>query len=115
MRLKTFDISIWEKAIETEYKIREEERLMTLKKSIRILKDYFRSKGVRKVFLVGSILEKGKFYPFSDIDVAVERLRKEYFKTMSEIEGLLEKGVDLIELERCRFKDAIERNGRRII
>lgn len=115
MRLRAFDISIWKKAVEKEYIIREEERLTTLKKSIRILKGYFRRKGVRKVLLVGSILEKGKFFPFSDIDVAVEGLKKEYFRTMSEIEGLLGKNVDLIELDRCRFKDAIERNGMRIL
>jgi len=28
---------------------------------------------------------------------------------MSGIEGLLEKGVDLIEIERCNFKEIIER------
>lgn len=115
MGLKTFDISIWEEMIEKGYKKREEERLKTLRKSVKILKDYFKGKRVKKVFLVGSILEEGRFYPFSDVDVAVEGLIEGYFKTLSEIEGLLERSVDLIELEKCRFKNAIERNGRRII
>lgn len=115
MGLKTFDISIWERAIEEEYRERERERLKILEKTVETLKTYFKGKRVRSVFLVGSILEEGKFYPFSDIDVAVEGLREGYFKTLSEIEELLERGVDLVELERCRFKDAIEQNGRRII
>lgn len=115
MGLKTFDISLWEKTIEKEYKKREEERLKTLKRCIKLLKDYFKDKRVERVFLVGSILEEGRFYPFSDVDVAVEGLKERYFKTLSEIEGLLERGVDLIELEKCRFKEAIERYGRRII
>ena len=115
MGSKTFDISIWEETIEKEFKKREEERLRALKKSKKVLKDYFKGKRVRKVYLVGSILEEGRFYPFSDIDVAVEGLIERYFKTLSEIEGLLERGVDLIELEKCRFKETIERNGIRII
>ena len=58
---------------------------------------------VRRAFLVGSILEEGKFYPFSDIDGRVEGFQGDYFKTITEVEGLLNRTVDLIEGERCRF------------
>ncbi|GFP19926.1 hypothetical protein HKBW3S03_01430 [Candidatus Hakubella thermalkaliphila] len=115
MGLKTFDISLWEKAIEDEYKKREKERLKILQKSVKTLKTYFKGKGVRRVFLAGSILEEGRFYPFSDIDVVVDGLIEGYFKTLSELEELLERSVDLIELEECKFKDCIEKKGLKII
>lgn len=115
MRSKIFDISIWEKSLEKEYRKREKERRNILKRSVKTLKAYFKGKGVKRVFLVGSILEEGRFYPFSDIDVVLDGLEEEYFKTLSELEDILERSVDLIEIEKCRFKNSLERKGLKII
>ncbi|GFP28108.1 hypothetical protein HKBW3S33_01525, partial [Candidatus Hakubella thermalkaliphila] len=51
----------------------------------------------------------------SDIDVVVDGPIEGYFKTLSELEELLERSVDLIELEKCKFKDCIEKKGLKII
>ncbi len=75
MKAKTYTISLWERFLDKEYNDREKERLAILKASVNALKGYFKDKNVKQVFLVGSILKKGSFYPFSDIDVAVGELK----------------------------------------
>ncbi len=114
-QLEGFDLSLWEESIRREYAEREKERLATLGRVETLLADYLIKKKVRRAFLVGSILEKGGFYPFSDIDVLVEGLRGDYLKTVTELEGLLNRTVDLIEGERCRFLLSLEQKGRRIL
>ncbi len=115
MRSKFLDISLWEERIKEEEEKREEIRIKTLQKYERFLKKYFKGKRVKSVFLVGSILQEYKFYPFSDVDVAVEGLGEDYFKTLLDTEELLERNIDLIELEECRFKDTIPQRGKKII
>ena len=89
--------------------------MATLSRVGPLLTDYFKKKKLRRVFLVGSILEEGRFYPFSDIDVLVEGLCGDYLKTVTEMECLLNRTVDLIEGERCRFLISLEQKGRRIL
>lgn len=115
MKAKTYNISLWEKFLGEEYNDREKERLTILKASVKALKVYFKGKDVKRVFLVGSILKKGGFYPFSDIDVAVGGLNEEYFKTLLGLEDVLGRNVDLIEIEKCRFKDSLEREGLKVV
>ena len=115
MKAKTYDISLWERFLGEEYKEREKERRDILKISVKTLKAYFKGKDVKRVFLVGSILKKGCFYPFSDIDVAVDGLKEEYFKTLLELEDILKRNVDLIEIEKCRFKNSLERKGLKVL
>ncbi len=86
-----------------------------LKKTARTLKAYFKNKKVKRVFLVGSILDEGGFYPFSDIDVAADGFKEDYWKTLSDLESILERNVDLIEMEKCRFKDSLIKRGFRIL
>lgn len=47
--------------------------------------------------------------------VDVDGLEEEYFKTLTELEEMLERDVDLIELGKCRLKDSFEKRGLRII
>jgi len=111
----TFDISLWEKTIEERDQKREAERREALEKALKALKDFFKHKKVKKVYLVGSILREGWFYPFSDIDIAVEGLREDPLQLGCALEHLLDRDVDLIELERCPFQDSIEKRGVRIL
>jgi predicted nucleotidyltransferase len=112
---KGFDFSLWEESLDREYAEREKVRLATLARVKNLLTDYFRKRKPRAVFLVGSILEEGQFYPFSDVDVLVKGLRQDYLKTTTELEGLLNRPIDLIEGERCRFLKSLEQKGRRIL
>jgi predicted nucleotidyltransferase len=112
--MKGFDISLWEKLQEEKLAEREERRKKILTDITISLKRYFSSKKVAKVFIIGSILRKGAFYNFSDIDIAVEGLDEDYFLTLSEIEALLDRDVDLIELEGHRLREEIKKRGMRI-
>jgi predicted nucleotidyltransferase len=111
MMTPTPDISLWEAALLEKYRHRELQRQRILATAIEALKKYFSRKRVRKVYLTGSILQEGKYYTFSDLDIAVEGLEEDYFVTLVELEELLDINVDLIELESCRFRREIQERG----
>jgi len=71
-----FDTSLWQKRLREEWQEREATRQALLAEVTSRLSDYFADKRVEEVYLVGSILREGAFYPFSDIDIAVKGYRK---------------------------------------
>ena len=109
------DISLWAQGIEKEYQERDKDRLRLLSQAIDLIAEYFQEKKVESVYLTGSILRAGHFYPFSDVDIAVAGLREDYWRVMVELEDLLDRTVDLIELERCRFCEVIKKHGKKIV
>lgn len=115
MRKAIFNDSLWVKIVEDKYNEKEYNRREILCKIKKILKDYFARTKVKKVYIIGSILEEGAFYDFSDIDIAVEGLEERYFKVSSELENLIGREVEIIELERCGFSDYLVKNGMRVI
>ncbi len=110
-----FDTSLWEKSLQEEYSRREQERLLVLAAVKGRVAAFFPGKRVKAVFLTGSLLQEGKFYAFSDVDIAVEGLEEDYFGVLAALEDLLDRTVDLIELESCRFGQAIRESGLRIL
>jgi predicted nucleotidyltransferase len=112
---KNLNINLWTRLLKEKELIKEKEREKILKKTIEILKSYFSNKQVKAVYLIGSLINKGDFYNFSDIDIAVEDLREDYFKTLCELEELLPRRVDIIELENCSFKRLFLQKGLKIL
>jgi predicted nucleotidyltransferase len=110
-----FDTSLWEETLEAEARRREQERLRILAQARDQLFQYFQNKRVRAVYLTGSLLREGHFYPFSDVDIAVEGLQEDYFAVMAQLEDLLDHEVELLELETCPFSDTIRQKGVRIL
>jgi uncharacterized protein len=113
-RPMNYGTSLWQQRLERRSRDREVGRERTLEHAQRTLRRYFRDKRVKSAWLVGSVLRPGYFYEFSDVDVAVEGLGEPYFEVMSELEELLGRSVDLIELERCRFREELENRGVRL-
>lgn len=111
----TFDASLWERVVEKRYEEMERKRLEILQALIEKLRDYFKDREVKRVYILGSILKEGEFYEFSDVDIAVEGLKEDYFRTSAEIEDIVDRNIDLIEIEKCKFLDSIERQGVRVI
>ncbi|MGB4644284.1 MAG: nucleotidyltransferase domain-containing protein [Dictyoglomaceae bacterium] len=109
-----FKPSLWEEKLVREYEERELKRKRVLEELIPKLKDYFKDKEVDKVFIFGSILREGLFYDFSDVDIACEGLKENYFRVFSELEDLVGRNIDLVELEYCRFREDILKRGIRI-
>ncbi len=63
----SFDASLWERKIENEYKQREQERLVTFKRLIKVLKDYFKEfNKLKDTILYGSIKEQDKHNTFGN-------------------------------------------------
>lgn len=107
-------LALWERGLEAERQGREQERQRLLSRAKQEMARFFRDKQVEKVYLTGSLLREDGFYSFSDIDLAVEGLREDYFRLLVALEDLMGRWVDVIELEKCRFRDHIERQGVRI-
>ncbi len=110
-----FDISLWEKRILRKQKQNEDLRKKTLHYAREVVKNYFADKKVSHVYLAGSLLYTNKFRQHSDIDIAVEGLQDDFFKIKSELEGLLDRDVEIIELEKCRFARSIRERGERVL
>ena len=65
-----------------------------------------------KALIFGSLTCPGRFRSESDVDVAVHEMSpRDYFTLKCYLEGRLMREVDLVELERVRFSDAILRRG----
>jgi predicted nucleotidyltransferase len=107
-------MAVWERALHEERQEREQDRQRWLSRAKEELINFFRGKQVDKVYLCGSVLREDCFYPFSDIDLAVEGLREDYFTLLVDLEECMGRWVDVIELEKCRFREQIERQGVRI-
>jgi len=114
-KMEEFDISLWVESQKEGYKKREEKRRAFLNSLIKKLIDYFKDREVKEVYIIGSILEEGNFYEFSDIDMAVRGLKDGYSKVYGDLEEIVERTIDLIELERCSFRDILKKRGLRII
>ncbi|HOK30384.1 MAG: hypothetical protein KBI34_08765 [Dictyoglomi bacterium] len=108
------DLSLWEEKLVREYEERELKRKKLLEEIIPKLREYFRDKKVDMVFIFGSILEEGLFYNFSDVDIACGGLKENYFRVFSDLEDLVGRDIDLVELEYCKFREEILKRGIRI-
>jgi len=109
-----FDTCLFDKILEEKYNEQEKLRILTLNNTINNLKDFFKDKN-NSVYITGSILKEGNFYDYSDIDIAIEGLDDNYFKIALELERLLDRDIDLIELEKCKFQNTIKQNGIKVI
>ena len=110
-----FDISLWEKKLVRKQEQEEKLRQDILHYTRKVVNNYFADKKVSHVYLAGSLLHAHRFRQHSDIDIAVEGLKDDYFKIKSELEGLLDRDVEIIELEQCRFAKSIRERGERVL
>ncbi|MGB9857742.1 MAG: nucleotidyltransferase family protein [Dictyoglomaceae bacterium] len=77
-------------------------------------KNILNEKKVEKVYIFDSILEEDMFYDFSDVDIAVEGLKEDYFRVFSDLEDITGRNIDLVELEHCKFREEVYKRGLRI-
>ncbi|OHD69731.1 MAG: hypothetical protein A2W19_13495 [Spirochaetes bacterium RBG_16_49_21] len=114
---RSFDTSLIKKIHAENAASREERRKKKLQEVRLLLSKYFSDKNVKRVYITGSLAQEGMFTIRSDIDIAVEGLdHKRYFEVFGELEELLgTENIDLIELERCSFRELIEKHGERVL
>lgn len=70
---------------------------------------------VKKAYIFGSIIKKGKFREDSDIDIALEgKVKEDYFLIWSELEEKLNEGLDLRILDSGVTSQIIKKEGKLI-
>ena len=107
----------FQKRIQQRISANEELRHKVLRKSVPLIVDWFQKNSeVEKVYLFGSILNKGDFTTGSDIDIGVVGLKKiEYFKVWARLEEILNIQIDLRTVDQdTPFALSVKKNGRLI-
>jgi len=104
--------SRWFQFVQKEQEEREKIRksiLQDVNKTLQLLMEKYTWK---EIYLFGSIVQKGRFQPNSDVDIAVRGLNKfDYYAFIGEVSEILNRRVDVIRLEECHFSNSIEKKG----
>ena len=114
--MMTFSTHILEEIEKQKLDDLEKKRKEIFNLCVTELKKYFKPLNVKSLYITGSLLIPYRFRSQSDIDIAVEGLPQEkYFQAIFELEELLSRKVEIIELENCRFAGKIMASGFKII
>jgi len=70
---------------------------------------------IQTAYIVGSLLQPHRWYPFSDIDVAVSGCSRHTFSVMKELEEATGKDVDVIDLDEHFSADLLRKKGMKIL
>lgn len=92
----------------------EKERLEVLSKTTEVLKSYFADKGIQ-VYLIGSLIQEGKFTRRSDVDIVLKGFHGDRFELWPDLEQKIDRKVEVILYEKCGFQDHVDRYGLRIV
>ena len=102
----------WHKSILKRQVDQEEMRIALIEQINRVLSKLEKKYYWDEAYLFGSVAQKGKFRRNSDIDIAVSGLNSlEHYAFTGEISELLDKRVDVVLLEECRFAKSIKKKG----
>jgi len=102
----------WHKSIIKRQADQEEMRIALIEQINRVLSKLEKKYYWDEAYLFGSVAQKGKFRRNSDIDIAVSGLNSlEHYAFTGEISELLDKRVDVVLLEECRFAKSIKKKG----
>ncbi len=112
-----FDTSLAREADKERHDLWEARRRRTLASVLEVSAPFFGDLPIDVAYVTGSLVREGAFRPWSDIDIAVAGLPGDiYFRTLAGLQDILgSENVDLIELERCDFRETVEGNGVRIV
>lgn len=92
----------------------EQLRISTLENTVRFLKEFFKNSSV-EVYLVGSLIQTGKFTENSDIDIVLKKFKGDRFEIWSIIEDNLRRKIEIILYENSNIKDHIDKNGFKVL
>ncbi len=104
--------SRWKNAVMERQASEEKLRISVLQEVNLALKIIEKKYHWDEAYLFGSVAQKEKFRPNSDIDLAVSGLNKfDHYAFLAELSDLLEKSVDVVLLEECPFAESIKEKG----
>ena len=103
---------LWHKSILQKQADQEKMRIVVLRQVEDTLRCLEKKYHWDEAYLFGSLVLEGKFGRNSDIDIALLGLKKyDYYEFIGEISDLLNKRVDVVLLEECRFAHFIKEKG----
>ena len=103
---------LWHKSILKKKADQEKIRIADLQQVEDTLRSLEKKYQWDEAYLFGSIVLEGRYRQKSDIDIALLGLKKyDYYKFIGEISDLLNKRVDVVLLEECRFAQFIKDKG----
>jgi hypothetical protein len=110
--VKPFKTTLLDQQLRKKRQENEKIRQQTLQQLLRMLPQLAVRYGFARAYVFGSLTKKGRFQKTSDVDIAVEGLTDEkYFAFMAELSDLLDREVDVIQIERHHLKKRILETG----
>ena len=107
-----FSYSLWLQSARQQEKELERTRkkvLMELDEALETLTERYTWE---TLYVFGSLIKEGGFNPGSDIDIALEGLNKfDYYAFVGDISSLMNRTVDVINLEECPFVNSVISRG----
>jgi len=104
--------SVWYQGRQRKYHQLEQARLNTIdaiKKALNHLEERYTWDDA---YIFGSVVGEGRYKSASDVDIALSGLDTlDYFAFIGDISELLNKRVDVVRLEECRFSQSIISKG----
>jgi predicted nucleotidyltransferase len=110
--VKTKIPQLWYKALRRRQAECEEIRLGLLRDLGQVLESLKERYSWQQVYFFGSMVRQGGFTRRSDVDIAILGLDPmDYYAFVGDISERLNRQVDVVRLEECRFADLVIRRG----
>jgi len=110
--IKPFKTTLLDLRLRQKQRENEKLRQQTLQRVLELLPQLAATYGFHRAYVFGSVIKKGRFRRYSDIDIAIEGLDdQQYFKFMADLYDRLEREVDVIQLEKHRLQEQIKETG----
>jgi len=106
-----FDTSILDMVLEERRKRLEGERKELLVRVVKTLQEIRKRFGIKEAYVVGSLVEPGRWADCSDVDVAVAGASRFILDIMGALEEAVGREVDVIDLDRHPRADSFRTRG----
>ena len=106
------DISRWKQGLQKKTQEQERIRQEVLQSVYQALNQLSEEYSWDEAFIFGSVTRPGKFSDVSDIDIGIQGLNRFLlYQFVGKISMLLDRDVDVVRLEECRFAEKIMNRG----
>lgn len=112
--MSAFDTSIRDRALKKQRERLEQERRNLIDVVCETLRKNQKKYNIQTAYIVGSLLQPHRWYPFSDVDVALIGCSQHTLSLMKELEDATGKDVNVIELDRHPFPELCKKKGMKI-
>jgi len=104
--------AIWLKTRLEKQRQMEQKRQLTTQEIDQALEKLMKRYAWDEAYIFGSVASTGKYHSGSDVDIALSGLNKfDYYAFVGDISELLNKQVDVVLLEECRFRRSVLEKG----